>query len=72
MKYRPNTRPRHKPRFEGEIIDNLYCPCGWCKERHSKVIATKIAIDGVEFLAWLYKSPCLKAVEQKALGSIKV
>jgi len=38
-KARPNTRPRHKPRYEGEVINNLYCPCGWCKERHARAVA---------------------------------
>ena len=51
-KPRPNTKPRHKPRFEGEVVGNLYCPCGWCKERHSRAVAKELNFDGTKFLAW--------------------
>ena len=65
---RPNTRPRHKPRYEGETINNLYCPCGWCKDKHSKAIAKYITINDKRFLVWLFKSPCLTKIERIALG----
>jgi len=70
-KLRPNTSPRHKPRFEGEVYGNLYCPCGWCKDRHAKAIATKLNFGSGDFLAWRYESPCLEKVERQALRMIK-
>jgi len=70
-KARPNTRPRHKPRYEGEVINNLYCPCGWCKERHARAVAEYLNFDGVKCLCWVIKAPCINKVERMAMKLTK-
>jgi len=64
-KHHPKLR---KPKFEGDRIENLFCPCGWCNERHAVAVATKLNFGNGEFLAWVTKAPCLEKVERQAMG----
>lgn len=64
-KHHPKLR---KPKFEGDEIENLYCPCGWCNERHATATAQRINFGGVKALVWIMKAPCLKKIERQAMG----
>lgn len=75
-KPRPNTMPRHKPRFEGEIVENLYCPAGHCKQRHAKAVAKMMTFEWADkqgqkvqksYLCWVFKGACLEKISKQVL-----
>ena len=75
-KPRPNTMPRHEPRFEGEIVENLNYPAGRCTQRHAKAVAKMMTFEWVEqgqkvqksYLCWVFKGACLEKISKRLLG----
>jgi hypothetical protein len=66
-----HEKTQRKPRYEGEVISNLYCPVGWCPEKHARAIAVWHTIEGKKYLVWQAEAPCLEKTVKQALKSIQ-